>query len=80
MVVFFFLSLGLIKLSGEIKGGFGNKPMNCYGNYLFGCILQLCLNFFFFSFFFGDILQGKDLSTFCLVIIPLNIYLNLQLK
>lgn len=44
---FLFLSLGLIKFRGKIKGGFGNKPMNCCGNYLFGCTLQLCLKYFF---------------------------------
>lgn len=80
MVVFFFLSLGLIKHSGEIKGGFGNKTMNCYVNYLFDYTLQLCLKYYLF---FGDILQGKDLSTdlhFLSGDTTPNIYLSLPLK
>lgn len=80
MVVFFFLSLWLIKLSGEIKGVFENKTMNCYVNYLFGYTLQLCLKYYVF---FGDVLQGKDLSTdlhFLSSDTTSNIYLSLQLK
>lgn len=54
--VFFFH--GLIKLSGEIRGGFGNKTINCHENYLF------CYTLYVWNtiYFFGDILQGKELN------------------
>lgn len=58
LLLFFFLSHGLIKLSGEIRG-FGNNTVNCYENYLFGYTFKHVWNT---AYFFGDNLQGKELN------------------